>query len=440
MLFKGSGKWMVEWEDFNKWGITMKKTIGSLVVLITVSLLITGCGGKSGGDDDSVELSLYSTMQYDNEKKVFDEVIADFEEENPNIEIDANYPGHDYEELLRVKMGANDMPDLFDTHGWATSRYNEYTEDLQDMDWADDLAPELEPIITDDDGKLSTYPLNQAKDGILFNENILDEYGIEPPETFDEFMDALYTVKDKSDGDVVPLWIAGKDAENFAQYFDQFATPLLVTDDEENYQDELLEGSFDWSNYTFLPEKLKEMQDEDLLNEDALTADQSQAVQLFSEGDIAFSVMGGTVGTDVTEANPDVKLGIIPMPAIHDGDDPSWIGGERYTMSAWKDSDHKEEAKQFIDYISQPENAEKIAESTSYPGALTNADVDNYYNKYYDDLFEDVPLEPYFDREYLPEGMFDVLGNTGQDLISDNLTPEQVSEEMKDEYNRLMKE
>ncbi|MDI5788653.1 hypothetical protein PO124_10375 [Bacillus licheniformis] len=29
------------------------------------------------------------------------------------------------------QMAANDMPDLFDTHGWAKIRYGEYTADLK---------------------------------------------------------------------------------------------------------------------------------------------------------------------------------------------------------------------------------------------------------------------------------------------------------------------
>lgn len=62
-------------------------------------------------------------------------------------------------------------------------------------------------------------------------------------------------------------------------------------------------------------------------------------------------MQGGTLGQDVAQINPNVKVGIIPTPAIHPGDDPIWIGGERYTLAAWKDSPQLEEAKEFIAFM-----------------------------------------------------------------------------------------
>ncbi|WP_431803835.1 ABC transporter substrate-binding protein [Halobacillus andaensis] len=409
----------------------------SFVLLALIGMISVGCSDSgASGSGDQTTLSFYSTATTEEDKKVIKEAIAGFEEENPDIDIEENLPGDGYEDMLRVKMAANDMPDLFDTHGWAKQRYSEYVADLSDMEWVENLDPALETILKDEEGKVYAYPLNQAKDGITYNANLLEEYGIEPPTTFDEFMEALYEVKEKSDGEVTPLWFHGSDKSAFGQYFDQFATPLLVTDEENNYEEELLNGSFDWANYTFLPEKLKEMHDEGLLNEDVLTAQIQQQEQLMAQGKIAFNFGGGSIGPAVEELNPEVQVGVIPMPAVHDGDDPSWIGGERHTVAAWKDTENMEEAKKFIEYLAQPEVAEKIAEGTSLPAGLANVDADNYYSEYYD-AFEGVEVQPYFDRVYLPSGMWDVMGATGQELLSESMTPEEVSEKMGEEYTRL---
>lgn len=40
--------------------------------------------------------------------------------------IDFSAPGDTYEELLKTKMAAKDMPDVFDTHGWSVARYGEF--------------------------------------------------------------------------------------------------------------------------------------------------------------------------------------------------------------------------------------------------------------------------------------------------------------------------
>lgn len=422
----------------------MKKLLKMMGTLSATAILMTGCLGGAGGGEDAtadqegeVTLTYFSTATTESDMAVMEDVVAQFEEEYPNINIEENYPASDYESLLRVKMAANDMPDIFDTHGWAINRYGEYVADLSQMDWTEHLDPALEPLLVDEEGKVYAYPLNQAKDGITFNATLLEEYGIEIPETFEEFMTALETVKAESNGEVTPLWFAGSDRGAVAQYFDQFATPLLITHEDHDYGDELQDGTFDWSNYTFLAEKLLEMQQKDLLNEDILTAQEQQLNELMAQNQIAFIVGGGNLlGPQIEELNPDIELGTAPMPAIHEGGEQSWIGGERHTVAVWKDTPHMEEAKQFIEFLAQPEIAKQVAEGTNLPAGLTNVETDNYYSEYYE-MYSDVEVQPYFDRVYLPSGMWDVMGNTSQELLSGALTPEEVSNIMKEEYLRL---
>lgn len=417
----------------------MKIIISIFGLLVLLTVIAAGCSsGESSGDGD-VTLTLYSTITNEAEKEMLKKVIGKFEEKNPDINIESNFPAGEYESLLRVKMAANDMPDLFDTHGWAKNRYGEYVADLSGMGWVQNLDPAMEPILTDEEGKVYAFPMNQAKDGISFNANLLNKYGIEPPTTFDTFMAALETIEEKSNGEVVPFWFNGADKSALGQYFDQFASPLLITDKQNDYSKELLNGKFDWSHYTFLPEKLKEMHEKGLLNEDILTAKNSQKVRLMAQGKIGFLLGGGSLGTEVEKLNPDLEVGMVPMPVIHEGDTPSWIGGERHTMAAWKDSKHLKEAKKFISFLAQPEIAKQVAEGTALPSALTNVEADNYYSKYYK-MFKEAEIQPYFDRVYLPSGMWDVMGSTGQELLSGTMTPEQVSQKMAEEYERLRNE
>ncbi|MET3688626.1 raffinose/stachyose/melibiose transport system substrate-binding protein [Priestia megaterium] len=419
----------------------MKKLTYLFVLLLVFSVVAAGCGNKEAatGGNGKTTLTLFSTMSNKGERKALQNAIAEFEKQNPDIKIDANFPGNGYEDMLRVKMGANDMPDLFDTHGWSQLRYGEYVADLKDMDWVQHLDPALNQILKDKSGKVYAYPLNQAKDGISYNATLLEKYGIKPPNTMDEFITALETVKKKSKGEVAPLWIPGGENGNIAQVFDQLATPQLITTKNKNYAKQLEKGTFNWSNYTPLAETMAEMKKKGLLNEDVLTAKVSQATELMAQNKIAFTFVGGSLGPDATELNPEVKVGTVPVPAIHKGGTQSWIGGERFTLAAWKDSKHLKEAKKFIEFVSQPEVAKKIAEGTSSASALTNNKTQNYYSEYYD-KYSDIKVEPYFDRKYLPSGMWAVMSSTGQELLAGSLTPKQLSKEMEKEYKRLSKQ
>ncbi|KLK99469.1 binding protein msmE [Bacillus pumilus] len=418
----------------------MNKKIMLLTAAIFLTMILSACGNNGSSEaNGKVTLTLFSTMSNNGERKAFEEVIREFEKDHQHIRIDANFPGNSYEDMIRVKMGANDMPDLFDTHGWAKLRYSEYVADLKEMDWVKQLDPSLDQILKDQDGKVYAYPLNQAKDGLSFNANLLNEYGIEVPKTLDELKSALLTVKEKSKGDVVPLWIPGGDNSNIAQVFDELATPLLITDQKHQYGKELENGSFDWSLYTPLAQFMKDLKDQDLLNKDVLTAKLSQAPELMAQNKIAFTFVGGSLGPEATELNPSIKVGTMPVPAIHEGDEQSWIGGERFTVAAWKDSKHLKEAKQFIDFLAKPENAKKIAEGTSSETALKQVKAKNYYSAFYDQ-YEQVKIEPYFDRKYLPSGMWAVMATTGQELLAGSITPEQLSKKMEEEYKRLKKQ
>ncbi|MEW6977468.1 MULTISPECIES: ABC transporter substrate-binding protein [Bacillus] len=418
----------------------MNKKIMMMCAAFFLTVILSACGNNGASEaNGKVTLTLFSTMSNSGERKAFEEVIRDFEKEHESIRIDANFPGNSYEDMIRVKMGANDMPDLFDTHGWAKLRYSEYVADLKEMDWVKQLDPSLDQILKDKDGKVYAYPLNQAKDGLSFNANLLKEYGIEVPKTLNELKSALQTVKEKSKGDVVPLWIPGGDNSNIAQVFDELATPLLITDQKHQYGKELENGSFDWSNYTPLAQFMKELKDQDLLNKDVLTAKLSQAPELMAQNKIAFTFVGGSLGPEATELNQSIKVGTMPVPAIHEGDKQSWIGGERFTVAAWKESKHLKEAKQFIDFLAKPENAKKIAEGTSSETALKQVKAKNYYSTFYEQ-YEHIKIEPYFDRKYLPSGMWAVMATTGQELLAGSITPEQLSKKMEEEYKRLKKQ
>ncbi|BCG58218.1 ABC transporter substrate-binding protein [Paenibacillus sp. URB8-2] len=424
----------------------MRKVRAISITLVLMLMILAGCSssgnggnasgnsrGSSGGD---VTLTIYTTTNDTAAQDTMKSITDAYTAEHPNVKFEWQFPANDYENILKMKMAGNDMPDIFDTHGWSKVRYNNFVADLRDQEWVPNLSESMKPIVTDDQGKVYALPLNAAKDGITYNKGILDQYGIEVPQTLDELIAAGEKIKKESNGEVTPFFFSSTDPASLAQYFDMMATPLLVSA-EKNHAQELLDGTFDWNNWTLLPAKFKEMYDKGLMNEDVFTIRTSDRPQLFAEGKVAFSFSAPTFIPDALAINPDLKVGIMPLPSIVPGDTPTFSGGERYTMAAWKDGKNLDIAKDVINFFGKPENLKKIAEVTGTPSAMSNITPDlGIYTEYYE-KYKDTRVFPYFDRVYLPSGMWDVMQTTSAEILSETMTPEESSQFYKQEVERL---
>ncbi|WP_311083355.1 extracellular solute-binding protein [Paenibacillus polymyxa] len=416
----------------------MKRLMMSLsIVLLVIGL--AGCGGGGGNaseKDGKITLTVMQSNTGPAFKEVYQQIVKDFEKENPNIKINLQSPGQNYENILKMKMASNELPDLFDTHGWAIKRYGNYLADLSQEDWATDLTESIKSLITDDNGKLYVLPLNESKEGIFYNVDVLKKYNVEVPKTFDELIAASEKIKKESNGEVLPFYASALDAWTIGQYFDYFANPLLISP-EHNHADALLKNEFDWSKWSFLPEKYKMMYDKGLLNEDMLTAKQVDENRLFAENKLAFAIHSAGTYSDIKKINPDVKMGVFPIPAIVEGDEPTFVGGEREALGIWKDTKHMDEAKKFLKFMAKKENIKQVSDITNSPAPFKSiqvgGDIADSYEQY-----KEVRVLPYFDRVYLPNGMWDVMCTLGQELIYGNITPDEFSKKMDEEVNRLI--
>ena len=397
---------------------------------------------KSAGDNDSsasnekVTLSVSMTVSDKKVQDAYYAIVEDFESQNPNIKVDLQFPG-DYENVMKVKMSASDLPDVFDTHGWAIARYGQYLLDLRDQPWVGELEDSIRPVITDEAGKVHVLPISVAKDGLSYNVELLKQYNIEVPNTFDELIAAGEKIKAESNGEVIPFYFSAPDNWMVGQFFDYLASSLLVTP-QNNQADQLLDGSFDWTGWTPLPAKFKEMNDKGLINEDVLSSKYDDLPKLFAQNKVAFAFLYPQFSDQVHQINPDVKIGMMPVPAWYDDDQPNFSGGERNTMGIWKDSEHIPQAKQLLSFFAEKQNLAIIANAFKLPSGLKGVEANHEFVEYYE-KYQDVQVVPYFDRVYLPSGMWDVMCNAGVQLLANQITPEQYSEIMEQEVNRLTK-
>jgi raffinose/stachyose/melibiose transport system substrate-binding protein len=413
----------------------MKKRFSILLCAILSVFLLVGCGGKKDGKKKiTVATNLVGVQA-----ELLQELTNEFMVEHPEIEVEFNSIGQNYENIMKTKMAAKDMPDIFSTHGWAILRYGEFLEDLRDEKWAKDIAPAIKPMVVDDEGKVYVLPFDVDKTGIIYNAGILKKYGLEVPKTWDDFVNVCKVIKEKSNGTVTPVHIGGADEWPLGNFFDFFAAPLYITDPENSQADQLLSGNFDWKNWDILPEMMMELYKNNLLNKDVLTAKYQDTVDEFTADKVAFGIYGPYLAQEVVKKNPSVDVAMMPVPAFYEGDEPTLIGGERSTFGVWKDSENKEAAKEYLRFMARPENVEKVATASSLPAGLVGVESDMGKLTESFNTYENARVFPYFDRIYLPNGMWDVMCKNGQELLAGNIDSKEYSENMKSEFNRLFK-
>lgn len=103
--------------------------------------------------------------------------VKAFEEET-GYTVEFSAPGETYEELMKTKMAANDMPDVFDTHGWSVARYSDYLMPVNELDFVQYIDPQIAPVITDEDGNMFVLPFDMSIEGIVYNVDVCEEAGV----------------------------------------------------------------------------------------------------------------------------------------------------------------------------------------------------------------------------------------------------------------------
>ena len=407
----------------------------TLILFLGAASVFAGGGGEKKGTTLTVAINRNPSTE---EFKALTEIAKQYSAANPGVNVEiTQYP--EYEQVMKSKMAANDLPDLFSTHGWSVARYSEYLEPLQNQSWASKLSPAIKPVITNSKGQIFVLPFDVDSAGVAFNRDVLDKCGVDPYKikTWDDFMAACEKVK--AAGFIcIDIGGAVQDDWTVGNFFDWVAPSFLITNESKNYRTALKDGSFDWNNWRPVAQLFADFRDKGYLNPDYLQGTWDNVQARLGKGELAFAFFGRYVISGAKQTGPNGRYGFIPIPSLP-GDTPTLATGENLTLGVWKNSPHKAEALKFLEYLSSPAIINRIAQCGQNQTGLVGPGygIDAGDLKEYFDKIEGVRGFPYFDREYLPSGMWDSMCKTGSGLLANTMTMDQVIQRMRDDYNTL---
>lgn len=264
---------------------------GTLAVCLAASyVLMAGSNSKAAESADfsgkTIEIATYLSGDTLNAYK---EVISGFENET-GVKVTLDEYGDDYESTMKTRMASNDLPDIFETHGWSLIRYKEYLTDLSEESWAGDLNKAARGVIEDTDGKIYTLMTTGSCLGTAVNMNVCEAAGVDPwsIETWEDFNAACDKIKEAG---YTPI----------ANYFTSAGALANADGSWLNYEGEqfddsaaMLDGTWDWANYKVVLDYLQTWFDNGYLYEDCGTIKQADAIERCARNECAFIVGIGT--------------------------------------------------------------------------------------------------------------------------------------------------
>lgn len=364
------------------------KKIG-IVGITTVMLagLLAGCGkpaepapgaggeGANAGGNKQVTLKMF---QFKVEiAEPLTKLAKEYEKLNPGvkIQIDSVGGGSDYGAALMAKFNSGDKPDIFNNGGFSDlDKWIEHLEDLSDQPWVKDMVTVAKEPMTKD-GKLYGQPLNLEGYGFLYNKDLFEQAGItEPPKTLSQLEAAAQKLQAKG---VTPFvngygewWVLGNHFVNL---------PFAYQPDTNAFIDGLNKGTAKITgNPTF--DNWVKLFDLQLKygNKNPLQTDYKTQVTEFATGKAAMTQQGNWTQLQITQTNPNIKVGFLPMPISDDAaaNDKLPVG----VPNNWvinKNSPNKEEAKKFLNWMVSSDIGKKyITEEFKFIPAFTNIPAD----------------------------------------------------------------
>jgi raffinose/stachyose/melibiose transport system substrate-binding protein len=411
----------------------MNKMLKGLIVMLLAVLVLAACGGddtSDGGSSDSgsgdqVELEFF---QFKSEAvKEFDALIEKFEAENPNITVVQNN-SPDADTVLFSRLSQNDIPDVMTINGGVA--FGEVAragvlKDLSDDALLDTVTDEYEDMLKrlSRTEELYAFPHSVNANGVLYNKTIFNDLGLEIPKTWDEFIALLEEIQAS---DVNPLMSTYGEAWTILPPLNTIASNTHGM----AFFDELEAGNTSFTEvYGEIAEKIKTMLP--YAENDVFGYDYNMGNTAFANGEAAMYMQGVWALGPILEANPDLEVGVFPMPATNDHN--SIISGVDVAIAMAKDGDHPEEAQKFVEFLMQPENVEFYLETQRMFAAVEGAEQTDPALQELQPYFDAGDVLPFSDH-YYPQGfavdvMFQdyLLGGSLDDLLS----------EMDSEYERL---
>lgn len=309
--------------------------------------------GTTDASQDSGEIYVFiSSPEYADAMQT---LIDEYKNVAPNLTINYETTQNDYPTLLKAKLNSGDVPDIFSsTSGMEIDTYREYSYDLTGQPIVDAMDDGVKAAMASPEEGSGVYGLAIKGNyfGLIWNQDILDECGLEAPTTFSEFKNALETVEAAGyqgcTNGFMEWWVFKHDVMDFlnaaakakGEATSEMVAKFQAGEAKISDYDVLYNGYFDFI---------------DLINQygddKPLETDLAGQEQAFALGNTAFMVgQGAWVEADLLAINPELNIGFGGYPCTEDPADCQVVSGSDQALHVNKDSENLQAVLNFVNW------------------------------------------------------------------------------------------
>ena len=363
-----------------------------LVSILILSVVLSGCVGStssnsdSGAGDGKTKISFIHWRGED--KAAFDSLIAEFEEQNKDIEVDMTiYPSEQYQSTAQTLLRDGSTGDVFTSYPGSHFEIIKQAglfEDLSNEDFLENYNERL-ILAGQADDKQYAVPLQLVFNQPVYNATLFEELGLDPnPKSWEEFLALCQALADAGH---TPIAFPGADIGP-----GQFMNSMMMNNaPEEDIFDKLIAGEAkltdEWWVKTLT--QFKELNDKGYLGNGALGTNHPGAIAMIANGEAAMLATGSFAVAGIKEINPDIELGLLAPITVSESE-AVWEGIHTTTfmLAVNAKSSKKEAAKKFISFLSEKENAEEYANKTSQHVTVNDVEYTSEELKSAEEWFE----------------------------------------------------
>lgn len=383
----------------------MKKLIS---LFLAVTMLLSLCSFALA--DDVVELELVFHKPEASAIAGLQAVIDAFNAQNPGIRVVLNQIP-DTETVMQTRAQTNEMPDMFSC---ATST-------MYEIMFADGMILDLtgQPFLSNVqestlalaayEGRNWRLPYSLSYYGLYVRTDIFEEQGLAYPTTWDELMDVCEKLKAAG---ITPFALPDK---TFVYQRMERMMSYMAEDDTEFKQ--IAAGELEAKDSVVLKAYAEaSMQLAENMTVESLGAEYTESYQQLLAGQAAMTINGQWSLTTLKDYDPDVKIALIPL--------PNPLGESKVVISIdtsfciSSSTKHPDECLKFLDFLSQPENAQTYTDIEGSPNVVSGVVLNVPELSYINDVVAGGQV-CISQNAIWPSGFRKALGSVATDLIID---------------------